>query len=87
MSYNEQVINGIVVEEYVTARIVRIKSEDGIFKFFAQSEGEDNITVYLGHGNLSPKYKKIIKIWAKKSGIRQVRWGRGKEAATIGNIS
>lgn len=87
MSYHEQEINGIVVEEYVTARIVRIKSSEGIFKFYAQSEGEDNVTVYLGHGNLTQKYKKIIKIWAKKSGIRQVRWGRGKEVVTVGTVS
>lgn len=79
MSYQVLTLNDIEVEEYVTARIVRLKLPDGMFKFFAQSVGEDSVTVYLGHGNISTEAKQAIREWAKLRGIKNIDWGRGRE--------
>lgn len=82
MSYQVTQLNDIEVEEYITARIVRLKSPEGVFKFIAQSEGVDGVTVYLGHGNLSPPIKVAIRQWAELRGIKRIDWGRGREAVT-----
>ena len=37
MSYQVTQLNDIEVEEYITARIVRLKTPEGMFKFIAQS--------------------------------------------------
>ncbi len=82
MYYQVTQLNDIEVEEYITARIVRLKSPEGVFKFIAQSEGVDGVTVYLGHGNLSPPIKVAIRQWAELRGIKHIDWGRGREAVT-----
>lgn len=82
MSYQVMKLNDVEVEEYITARIVRLKTPEGMFKFFAQSEGVDGVTVYLGHGNISPVVKTVMREWAAKRGIKHISWGRGKEADT-----
>jgi hypothetical protein len=82
MSYQVLKLNDVEVEEYITARIVRLKSPEGMFKFYAQSDGVDGVTVYLGHGNLSTKTKISIRAWAKARGIKHIFWGRGKDAQT-----
>lgn len=82
MSYQVTQLNDIEVEEYITARIVRLKSPEGVFKFIAQSEGVDGVTVYLGHGNLSPPIKVAIRKWAEIREIKHINWGRGRDVDT-----
>lgn len=82
MSYQVMKLNDVEVEEYITARIVRLKTPEGMFKFIAQSEGVDGIAVYLGHGNLSLSIKSAIRQWAKARGIKHIDWGRGRDVDT-----
>ena len=82
MSYQVMKLNDVEVEEYITARIVRLKTPEGMFKFIAQSEGVDGVTVYLGHGNLSLSIKSAIRQWAELRGIKHIDWGRGRDVDT-----
>lgn len=82
MSYQVMKLNDVEVEEYITARIVRLKTPEGMFKFVAQSEGVDGVTVYLGHGNLSPPIKVAIRQWAEIREIKHINWGRGRDVDT-----
>lgn len=86
MTYKTQTFKGVVVEEYVTGRILRITHGGQIFKFFAQSEGESGIAIYIGHGNLSPQIKLAIKSWAKERGIKIGSWGKGKKLISAKSI-
>lgn len=79
MTYSTATHQGVVVEEYVTGRILRITHKGQRFKFFAQSEGKASVAIYIGHGELTPAIKLAIKSWAKQAGIGVVQWGRDSE--------
>ena len=53
MTYSTTTHQGVVVEEYVTGRILRITHAGQSFKFFAQSEGKSGVAIYIGHGTLT----------------------------------
>ena len=76
----------INIEDYVTSRIIRIKYNDKNFKFFGQSEGENGMIIYIGHGELDFRVVAALKDWCAKNGIGYVRWGDGPEANKTINI-
>lgn len=78
MTYSTTTHRGVVVEEYVTGRILRITHKGQSFKFFAQSEGPSSVAIYIGHGCLCPEIKRAIKSWAKVRGITVGSWGKDR---------
>lgn len=82
MTYSTTKHHGVVVEEYVTGRILRITHKGKSFKFFAQSEGESGIAIYIGHGELTLAVRRAIKAWASESGVTIGSWGRDKKLNT-----
>ena len=54
-------------------------SAKGTFKFYAHSQGEDDIVIYIGHGTVTMKMKQAVREWETKRGIKQVNWGREKK--------
>lgn len=86
MTYSSIRREGVVVEEYVTGRILRITHNGKCFKFYAQSEGESKVAVYIGHGHLNLSIKQALRAWARDKGISIVSWGRDKELSTLCEI-
>lgn len=82
MTYSTTTHQGVVVEEYVTGRILRITHEGQSFKFFAQSEGKSGVAIYIGHGTLTADIKRAIRAWAAKRGVTIGSWGRDKNLNT-----
>ena len=82
MTYLTEHFTNAVVEEYVTGRVLRIKVGSDVFKFYAHSVDEHDIAIYIGHGSLNFRVKHAIRLWARKRGVKVVRWGDGR-ALTI----
>ncbi len=79
MTYSTTTHQGVVVEEYVTGRILRITHKGQSFKFFAQSEGKSGVAIYIGHGTLTSAIKRAIRAWATKTGVSIASWGDAQE--------
>ncbi|WP_296053187.1 hypothetical protein [uncultured Alteromonas sp.] len=79
MTYTTTKHEGVVIEEYVTGRILRITHNGQSFKFYAHSEGELEVAIYIGHGRLTNAIKRAIKAWAKSAGICIACWGDAHE--------
>ena len=79
MTYSTTTHQGVVVEEYVTGRVLRITHKGQSFKFFAQSERKSGIAIYIGHGTLTAAIKRAIRAWASERGVTIGSWGKGKD--------
>ena len=79
MPYTVEVFNQVEVEEFITGWILRLTFPEGTFKFYAHSQGEDDVVIYIGHGTVTMKMKQAVREWATKRGIKQVNWGREKK--------
>ena len=79
MTYSTTTHQGVVAEEYVTGRILRITHAGQSFKFFAQSEGKSGVAIYIGHGTLTTEIKIAIRAWASKRGVTIGSWGKDRD--------
>ena len=79
MTYQTKIFNGAEVEVFTPCRIVRVKAEGRLFKFFAQTEGTADAVIYIGHGQLNRQIKTAIKLWAENEGIKVIKWGSEKD--------
>ena len=87
MTYSVHNIRGTRLEVFIHSRLIRIEHEGKSFKFYAHTQGEKDIVVYLGHGDLSPRIKSAIKVWADENGIGEISWGRDREISTVKKIA
>ncbi len=78
MPYTVEVFNQVEVEEFITGWILRLTFPEGTFKFYAHSQGEDDIVIYIGHGTVTMKMKQAVRKWASSRGIKRITWGRDK---------
>lgn len=78
MTYLTEHFKNAVVEEYVTGRVLRIKVGSDVFKFYAHSVDQHDIAIYIGHGSLNFRVKHAIRLWARKRGVKVVKWGEDK---------
>lgn len=79
MTYRTENYNGADVEVFIPCRIVRIKLDGREFKFFAQTEGDEDAVIYIGHGKINSRIKTAIEMWAESEGIRTLKWGSEKK--------
>ena len=79
MPYTVEIFNQVEVEEFITTGwILRLTFPEGTFKFYAHSQGEDDIVIYIGHGTVTMKMKQAVRKWASSRGIKRITWGRDK---------
>ncbi|ANB27238.1 hypothetical protein A6F57_19865 [Alteromonas stellipolaris] len=86
MPYLTSQFGSVEIEDYVSSRIIRVKYNGKVFKFFGQSEGEDGMIIYIGHGELDFRVVAALKAWCAKNKVGYVRWGDGPEANQTINI-
>ncbi len=78
MPYTVEMYGQVKVEEFVTGWILRLTFPGGTFKFYAHSQGEDNIVIYIGHGSVTKEMKIAVRERASSRGIKRITWGRDK---------
>lgn len=86
MPYTVELFNNVRVEEYATGWILRMTFPQGNFKFYAHPQGEEDVVIYIGHGNVTMEIKSAIRQWADKRGIKRVFWGRDKLISKRKNV-
>ena len=87
MTYSVHNIKGTRLEVFIPSRLIRIEHEGKTFKFYAHTQGEKDIVVYLGHGEISLQIKRAIKQWADENGIGEISWGRDREISACKKIA
>ena len=69
MPYTVEIFNQVEVEEFITGWILRLTFPEGTFKFYAHSQGEDDIVIYIGHGTVTMKMKQAVEVLSALRGV------------------
>ena len=69
MPYTVETYNQVEVEEFITGWILRLTFPEGTFKFYAHSQGEDDIVIYIGHGTVTMKMKQAVEVLSALRGV------------------